>query len=132
MNYGAEHTQQMPIALIRQWANPHYSPNDDLALMESIMQNGIQDPLVLSIGVWSRRVRLDTGNHRIYIAPRLGFTHLPVVARVSNYCVHSPGNGDHSYTCQHILPKREWITEDYYARPSDVLDIMNLLIGLKM
>ena len=122
--------QSMPIMLIKQWANPDYSPNDDLALMEDIMQNGIQDPLILSVGVWSRRVRLDTGNHRIYIAPKLGMTHLPVVAYVDNYCVQNIQNGDHSFKCNHITPKREWINEGYYDKPSNVLDIMNLLIAL--
>jgi hypothetical protein len=100
--------------------------------MEDIMQNGIQDPIILGVGVYSRQVRLDTGNHRIYLLPKLGMTHLPVVARVWNYCTFSNGNGDHSFLCPDISVKKQWLEEEYYAKPSDVLDIMQLLIKVKL
>jgi hypothetical protein len=122
--------QQMPIQMLAPYRNPDFSPTDDLALMSDIMENGVQDPIVLSVGVWSRKARLDTGNHRIYLAPRLGMTHLPVICRVWNYCAFSNGNGDHSFDCQYITPKREWIQDEYYAKPSDVLDIMAMLTAL--
>lgn len=122
--------QDVPILMLEKWANPHYSPNDDLALMQNIMANGITEPIILGVGVWSRRVRLDTGNHRIYLAPRLGMTHLPVICRVWNYCSFSNGNGDHSFECQHISVKKEWIEEEYYEKPSEVLDMMTLLTNL--
>lgn len=116
--------------MLAPYRNPDFSPTDDLALMSDIMENGVQDPIVLSVGVWSRKSRLDTGNHRIYLAPRLGMTHLPVICRVWNYCAFSNGNGDHSFDCQYITPKREWIQDEYYAKPSDVLDIMAMLTAL--
>lgn len=122
--------QNVPVQMLAQWANPHYSPNDDLELMSDIMANGIQDPIILGVGVWSRKVRLDTGNHRIYLAPRLGMTHLPVVCRVWNYCAFSNGNGDHSFDCQHISVKKQWLDEEYYDKPSEVLDMMSLLTNL--
>jgi hypothetical protein len=122
--------QNMPVQMLAQWANPASSPNNDLELMTDIMENGVQDPIILSIGVWSRKVRLDTGNHRIYLAPRLGLTHLPVIARVWNYCAFSNSNGDHSYDCQYITVPREWIEDEYYAKPSDVLDVMSLLTNI--
>lgn len=119
--------QMLPVPLLAKFRNLEFSPNDDLALMQDIATNGIQEPVVLGVGVWSRRARLDTGNHRIYLAPRMGLMHLPVVCRVWNYCSFSNGNGDHSYDCPHITPKREWIQEEYWARPSDVLDIFELM-----
>ena len=124
--------QEMPIVLLNNWRCLTPSPNDDLALMDDIAQNGIIEPIVLSIGAYSRKIRLDSGNHRIYLAPRLGLTHLPVIARVWNYCTFTNGNGDHSYDCPEITVKQEWIEEDYYAKPSDVLDIMSLLLSLKL
>jgi len=124
--------QEMPIVLLDKWRCLTPSPNDDLALMEDIMQNGITEPIILGVGVFSRKIRLDSGNHRIYLAPRLGLTHLPVIARVWNYCTFTNENGDHSYDCPEITVKQEWIEEDYYARPSDVLDIMSLLVSLKL
>lgn len=120
--------QIMPIALIRQWANPRPIPNhDDLALMNDIITNGIRDPIILGIGVYSRKIRLDTGNHRIYLLPRMGVQEVPVVARVGNYCVFSPSNGDHSFNCPWITKKQEWITEEYWAKPNTVLDIFEIM-----
>jgi len=119
--------QKMHVSLLYPFRNTAYSPNNDLELMEDIMQNGIKDPIVLGIGVWSRRIRLDTGNHRIYIAPKLGISHLPVIARVHNYCTFMPENGDHSFECPFITPKKEWLDKEYYAKPSDVLDLMKML-----
>ena len=62
--------EQIPVKLLEQWKCPTPSPNDDLALMEDIMQNGILEPIILGIGVYSRNIRLETGKHRIYLAPR--------------------------------------------------------------
>lgn len=125
-----EFIQQMPVQLLTQWKNPTPSPNDDLALMEDISKNGILEPIILGVGVYSRKVRLDTGNHRIYLLPRMGMTHLPVVCRVWNYCTFNNGNGDHSFDCPEISVKQEWIEKEYYARPSDVIDIMALMLKI--
>ena len=59
-------------------------------------------------------------------------SHLPVVAKLSNYCTFNVGNGDHSFLCPDISVKKEWIQEGYYAKPSEVLDMMSLLIKLKL
>jgi len=124
--------QQVPIQILKQWRNPTPSPINDLEFMEDLMTNGVTDPVILGVGVFSRHVRLDTGNHRIYLCPRLGMTHLPVVAKVSNYCTFSIGNGDHSFHCPDISVKQEWIEEGYYAKPSDVLDMLEILKKLKL
>lgn len=125
--YPVEMIQSLPIPMLTQWANPAYRPNDDLALMQDIMLNGIQDPIEIGIGIWSRKVRLNTGNHRIYLAPRLGLTQLPVIARVWNYCAFDNGNGDHAFPCSHITVKKEWIQDEYWSAPSDVLDVFELM-----
>ena len=119
--------QNMPIQMVFPWACKTPSPNNDLELMEDLLTNGFKDPLILGVGVYSRKVRLDTGNHRIYLAPRLGITHVPVVARVHNYCVFLPHNGDHSYDCPYITRKKEWIDEEYYCKPNDILDILEIM-----
>jgi hypothetical protein len=122
--------QKMPIQLIAPWRNPMPSPNDDLELSMDIDQNGIQEPIVIGIGVFSRQIRLETGNHRIYLCPKMGMTHLPCVARVWNYCAFNNGNGDHAFDCPEITVKKQWLEEEYYAKPSDVLDIMALMLKL--
>ncbi len=119
--------QLLPVSLISQWRNPEFSPNDDQALVDDIEQHGIIEPLVLGVGVWSRRIRLDTGNHRIYLCPEMGIEELPVIARVWNYCAFENGNGDHSFNCDHIKHDKQWIEDEYFARPDSVIDIHSLL-----
>mgnify|MGYP001166624375 CR=1 FL=1 len=127
MTYPAAAIQDLPILMIEKWRNPTPSPNNDLELMEDIIANGITEPIEIGVGVFSRKVRLNTGNHRIYLAPRLGITHLPCTCRVWNYCTFDNGNGDHSFSTPWITKKQEWIEHEYFAQPSQVLDIMELM-----
>lgn len=130
MGYPEELIQKLPVQMLAPWRCTTPSPSNDLALMEDIMQNGIIDPIEIGVGVWSRKVRLNTGNHRIYLAPRLGITHLPAICRVWNYCSFDNHNGDHSFDCPHITKKQEWITDEYFEKPSEALDIMQLLMKI--
>ncbi len=122
--------QNMPIQLIAPWRNPTPSPNDDLSLMMDIDKNGIKEPVIIGVGAFSRKIRLETGNHRIYLCPRMGMTHLPCIVRVWNYCAFNNGNGDHAFDCPEITIKKQWLEEEYYAKPSDVLDIMALMVKM--
>jgi hypothetical protein len=122
--------QSMPIQLIAPWRNPTPSPNNDLELSMDINANGIKEPIIIGVGVFSRKIRLETGNHRIYLCPRMGMTHLPCVARVWNYCTFNNGNGDHAFDCPEITVKKQWLEKEYYAKPSDVLDIMALMLKM--
>jgi hypothetical protein len=130
MEYPKELIQNLPVAMLVPWCNASPSPNNDLELMTDIMENGITTPIEIGIGIWSRKVRLNTGNHRIYLAPRLGISHLPVICRVWNYCAFDNHNGDHSYDTPHITKKQEWITDEYFEKPSEALDIMQLLMNI--
>ena len=127
MTYPVAAIQDLPILMIEKWRNPTPSPNNDLEMMEDIMVNGITDPVEIGVGVYSRKVRLNTGNHRIYLAPRIGITHLPCICRVWNYCTFDNHNGDHSFSTPWITKKQEWIEQEYFAQPSQVLDIMELM-----
>ena len=127
MEYPRELIQNLPVQMIAPWRCPTPSPNNDLELMQDIMTNGIVDPIEIGVGVWSRKVRLNTGNHRIYLAPRLGISHLPCICRVWNYCTFDNHNGDHSFSTHHITKKQEWIEEEYFAAPNTCLDILELM-----
>ena len=48
MKYSPDLVQDLPIQMIQAWRCPNQGPNDDLALMEDIMKNGITDPLKLA------------------------------------------------------------------------------------
>lgn len=126
--YPPELIQNLPIQIIQAWRSPKPRPWNEQELIEDIKKNGITDPIEIGIGVWSRKARLDTGNHRIYIAPQLGITHIPCICRVSNYAVFNTNNGDHAYDTPWILKKQEWIEEEYLAKPDTVLDIMKMLL----
>jgi len=127
MEYPVELIQDLPLLMIEPWRCPTPSPNNDLAMMEDLMANGIKDPIEIGVGVYSRKVRLNTGNHRIYLAPRLGITQLPCICRVWNYCAFDNHNGDHSVDMPFITKKKEWIDEEYFAKPNTVLDIFELM-----
>ena len=127
MKYPKDLIQDLPIQMIEPWRSPKPSPNNDLAMMEDLMTNGILDPIEIGVGVWSRKIRLNTGNHRIYLAPRLGINHVPCICRVWNYCTFDNHNGDHSFDTPWITKKQEWIDEEYFAKPNTVLDIMELM-----
>ncbi|MDF1795113.1 MAG: hypothetical protein P1U63_01110 [Coxiellaceae bacterium] len=116
----------LPISMLAQWRNPEFSPNDDDDLIKDIEQNGLVDPVVIGVGIWSRRIRLDTGNHRIYLCPEMGITHLPTIARVWNYCAFENGNGDHSFPCDHIALDKQWIDDEYYAKPGQIINFDNI------
>lgn len=132
MEYPREYIQSLPVPMIAQWRSPTPSPNNDLELIEDILANGIKEPIIIGVGVWSRRVRLDTGNHRIYLAPRLGISQLPCICRVWNYCTFSNGNGDHSVETPYITKKQEWIAEEYWAAPNTCLDLFELMKTMKI
>lgn len=132
MEYPREYIQSLPVPMIAQWRSPTPSPNNDLELIEDILANGIKEPIIIGVGVWSRRVRLDTGNHRIYLAPRLGITQLPCICRVWNYCTFTNGNGDHSVETPYITKKQEWIEQEYWAAPNTCLDLFELMKTMKI
>lgn len=132
MEYPKELIQNLPVAMILPWCNPTPSPNNDLELMTDIMENGITDPIEIGVGIWSRKIRLNTGNHRIYLAPRLGIKQLPCICRVWNYCAFDNHNGDHSTHTHHITKKQEWIEQEYFAAPNTVLDIFELMKEMKI
>ena len=113
--------------------NLEYSPLSEYqlnALTHSLRESGVVDPLVCGVGQYSQRCRLDTGNHRIWIAPQLGIFELPTVVAVHNYCAISNANGDHSSGCADVLrlakqyyPGRDTVR---YRRFSEVFDLPTL------
>ena len=110
---------------IAKWANPSWSPmteDEENELRMSLEDSGVLDPLTLSVGICSRRIKIDEGNHRIWICPELKITKVPVIARVWNYCTFSNGNGDHSYDGDEIIKQeKEWLEKEYYCKPSDII-----------
>lgn len=62
-------------------------------LQRDIEENGINDPVIINVGRNTQTAELGEGNHRLEVARRLGYTHLP--ARVSvgrEYGSDKPGS----------------------------------------
>ena len=131
-NYPPEMIQNIPVPILKDWRCETPSPNNDLDLIEDIMKNGITGPVEIGVGIFSRKVRLNTGNHRIYLAPRLGMSALPCICRVWNYCAFNNSNGDHSFSTPYITKKQEWIEKEYWAAPNTVLDLFELMKNMKI
>jgi hypothetical protein len=122
----AEFVEWVPVHSIFNIRNATYSPHSELqddSLINELEEVGMLEPVEIGVGVWSQRIRLDTGNHKIYLAEKMGLTRLPCVARVWNYCAFHPENGDHSFQTDIIKMERKWLTEEFYARPSEILDL---------
>jgi hypothetical protein len=86
----------------------HQSPTDETDLhnneichvdkvWENIMEEGMFEPLVLRINPTNKEIRLESGNHRVYLAKKNGFSHLPVASFITRQTIFSIGNGEHVY-----------------------------------
>jgi hypothetical protein len=100
------------------------TPVDALYMVElgrDVDRNGVKDPVVIWVNVVDRTIRLDSGNHRVYMMPLMGWTHLPCVVRVSDTSIGDPANGHHFYYTDDILFAGDRFEQDFYARPSDII-----------
>jgi hypothetical protein len=64
-------------------------------LFQTMLTDGMRDPLVLGIGVESQTVRLETGNQRIRCLLANHVQYVPVIGYVSRTSVTNPENGHH-------------------------------------
>jgi len=83
--------------------------------------NGVRDPVVIWVNIIDRTIRLDSGNHRVYMMPLMGWTHLPCVCRISDRSIGDTTNGHHFYYSTDIKIPPYFRTE-YDERPSLVIE----------
>ena len=116
--------EEISIQKLLQWAAMPPTPVDALDMVElgrDVDRNGVKEPIVIWVNIIERTVRLDTGNHRVYMMPLMGWTHLPCICRISNRSVGDPANGSHWYFSNDIkIPPH--FTEEYNERPSLVIE----------
>jgi len=116
----AEH---ISIQKLLQYAAMPPTPVDALDMVElgrDVDRNGVKDPIVIWVNIIDRTIRLDSGNHRVYMMPLMGWTHLPCICRISNKSVGDPANGSHWYFSSDIkIPP--YFKEEYDERPSLVI-----------
>lgn len=97
-------------------------------LYNNMLQNGMRDPLILGIGRVSRRVRLESGNHRINLFREKGFSHVPVICYIGDEAITHTGNGTHPGKIFPLkIEKPIHIMGPYpvkeYSKPSDTIDL---------
>jgi hypothetical protein len=87
------------------------------ALVQSIRERGIDEPLLLIVGKKDRRACLGEGNHRLMAAQAAGLDYVPVRCNVQSSGSHCERGGiDVSDNLK--VPANEWFPAD--TKPSDV------------
>src|ERR1035437_7730943 len=55
-------------------------------LWKNICKEGLQDPLIVRVGVKNKKFRLEAGNHRIQVLHDNGIEMIPVTVQVQDEC----------------------------------------------
>lgn len=119
-------TENLSIKFLTQFAAfpPTYiSPYEIYTLLNDIKTNGILNPPVLSINPFKNTIRLDSGNHRVYMLPLIGILSMPTVCYVTDLSIPSPENGNHLYETTIIKYDSNNYKKPFYCKPSEVLII---------
>ena len=91
-------------------------------LWEDIQKNGMSDPLMMRAGVKNKKMRLESGNHRIQIFHKHGVEMIPVVVHVQEECgphvekVWTDATSNFDATDELLVSE---VTEEY-MKPSEV------------
>ena len=115
--------EEISIRKLLQYAAMPPTPADALDMVElgrDVERNGVKDPIVIWVNVVDRTIRLDSGNHRVYMMPLMGWTHLPCICTISNKSVGNPANGSHWYFSSDIKLDPYFVKE-YDEKPSLVI-----------
>lgn len=107
------------------------SPKTDLSdgsmvnlneLWENILDVGLQDPLIMRVGLKDNNFRLESGNHRIQVLYKNGVKKIPLTVQVKKECGPQAEDlmtdASHNFVSEKGFLVRE-ITEEY-MRPSEV------------
>ena len=89
---------------------------------KDIEENGMNEPLLLTVGLKNKTIRLESGNHRIKLAKKYGYTHLPVATFVSFETIKFEANGLHEYDAKNIINFKNMIkcVYGYQEKLSDI------------
>lgn len=89
---------------------------------KELEEYGMTDPLVIGVDVKNKRIKLETGNHRIQLFYKLGVSYIPATCFVDTHLNHHFGNDDdYSYSFERLL----WddLIEPGFCKPSDILPL---------
>jgi len=69
--------EQISIKKLLQYAAMPPTAADALDMVElgrDVDANGVKDPIIIWVNIIERTIRLDSGNHRVYMMPLMGWT----------------------------------------------------------
>lgn len=88
---GSPHVELVPTHQLRQYATQEVDPQHAKEVASQVLTNGYMKPLVLQYHPKSGEAYLGEGNHRLFLARKLGISHVPVRVTRNNYGL--AGNG---------------------------------------
>lgn len=104
--------KNIDVNFLKEIANPSSTDYTDLlsgeivhqsVVWENIKKEGMFEPLLIVIGFDDKRIRLESGNHRIKVAIEDGYTHLPAAILVLKGNIIHEGNGLHNFDANKIV-----------------------------
>lgn len=126
------HVEEVPTEWVYQYwgsdvtTNTSYKEQDESSLpwlWERITEEGLKDPLVIRVGIESKTMRLETGNHRIQILREYGVEKVPVTIEIKAHCGPEAANPHTDATKVFPLPPEGILVtslEQEYMAPSKV------------
>lgn len=79
----------------------------------NIEKYGMRDPLLIVISKKHKTIRLESGNHRIRVALKRGYTHLPVATLIIDEKLLNEGNGLHVFSASKFIDFNKLIPNPY-------------------
>ena len=92
------------------------------SLWESIQKNGLDEPVIMRVGIKNKKFRLESGNHRIQLFKQYGVEYTPATVQIQDYCgpdvqnVMTIATHNFDFTDDIILPD----SDNGYVKPSSV------------
>jgi hypothetical protein len=66
-------------------------------LWKNVVEQGLRDPMLISVSLKTGHGRMEAGNHRIRLAEWAGLPFMPAIVLAGNIEIHDPGNGTHLF-----------------------------------
>jgi hypothetical protein len=94
---------------------------DDDELFNSIIKEGMRDPLIIGVGSKTNRVRLESGNHRARMFFNRNILNVPAIVYVNDTSITDIGNGFHEGIYFPLKLTELMNSVKQYKKPSEIL-----------
>lgn len=117
-----ENAENIPTKFVHKYRNTNATKDNLESLWNDIEENGMNDPVILSIGIKDNTIKLSSGNHRIQLFNKKNIRTIPTIVKVIDSVKNDNENGDHCFDGKDII-KSDLKSSEKLFKPSDVLDI---------